>query len=187
MKRINNKLLAIGLVVLIGIFVLAKVFRAPKLDSNVRKELVTLDKAKVTAVRLTGPDSSIQLVKENNKWNVVKDQNTYEADSGAVARMLQTIESIEAASMATRKKEKWSEFQVDSAATNVVVYYGDDKEADFQVGRFGFNQTPGANPQSGQGMTPYTYVRLTDEDDVYIVDGFLGGILSTGLNNWRKN
>lgn len=186
MKKINNKILVIGLVVLVGIFVLARVFRAPKLESNVRKELVYLDREKITEVRITGRDSSIQLVKENDRWNAVSGQNNYEADSGAVARMLQTIQLIEATRMATRKQDKWAGFKVDSTGTSVSVYYGDDKEADFMVGGLAFNQSPGGNSQIGQGMSPYTYVRLADEDEVYIVDGFLGGMLTPSLTAWRK-
>lgn len=186
MKKINNKILAIGLVVLVGIFVLARVFRSPKLESNVRKELVMLEVPKITEVRITSPDSSIQLLKENEKWSVVKGQNKYEADSATVMRMLQTIQSIEATRMVSRKKDKWAGFKVDSTGTNVSVYYGNDKEADFQVGSLGFNQSPGGNGQFGQGMSPYTHVRLADEDEVYVVDGFLGGMLTTALNEWKK-
>lgn len=186
MKKINNKILAIGLVVLVAVFVLAKVFRAPKLEGNVRKELVTLDRTKITQVLISSSDSSTQLIKESGTWKVARGQSKYEADSGAVARMLQTIQLIEATRMATRKKDKWGGFKVDSTGTNISVYYGEDKEADFQVGTFGFNQSPGGNGQFGQGMAPYTYVRLTGEDEVYVVDGFLGGVVPTGLNEWKK-
>ncbi|HMJ69959.1 MAG TPA: DUF4340 domain-containing protein [Cyclobacteriaceae bacterium] len=186
MKKINNKILAIGLAVLVGIFVVSWIFRSPKLESNVRKELVNLDRTKITEVRISAADSAIRLVKVNGKWNVVKNDINVEADSAAVSRMLQTVQLIEATRMASRKKEKWAEFKVDSTATSVAVYYDGDKEADFQVGRFGFNQSPGGGGQFGQGMAPYTYVRLSDEDEVYIVDGFLGGMLHTGLNDWKK-
>jgi hypothetical protein len=186
MKKINNKILAIGLVVLVGIFVLARVFRSPKLESNVRKELVSLQVPRITEVRITSPDSSVQLVKENGKWSVLKDKNKYEADSATVTRMLQTIQLIEAKRMISRKKDKWAGFKVDSTGTNVSVYYDGAKEADFIVGTLGFNQSPGGNGQFGQGMSPYTYVRLADEEEVYIVDGFLGGMLPAGLNDWKK-
>jgi hypothetical protein len=186
MKKINNKILAIGLAVLVGIFVVSRIFRSPKLDGNVRKELVNLDRTKITEVRISSSDSAVRLVKENGKWSVVRNEVKAEADSASVSRMLQTVQLIEAARMASRKKEKWAEFKVDSTAINVAVYYGNAKEADFQVGRFGINQTPGGGGQFGQGMSPYTYVRLSDEDEVYIVDGFLGGMLPTGLNDWKK-
>lgn len=186
MKKINNKVLAIGLIVLVSAFVLARLFRSPKLESNVRKELVSLEVSKITEVRITSPDSAVQLLKENGKWSVIKGQNKYEADSAAVLRTLQTIQLIEATRMISRKKDKWAGFKVDSTGTNVAVFYDGDKEADFQVGTLGFNQSPGGNGQFGQGMSPYTYVRLTGEDEVYIVDGFLGGMLPTSLAEWKK-
>lgn len=188
MKKINNKILAIGLVVLVGVFVLVRVFRAPRLESNVRKELVSLEIPKITEVRIASRDSSVKLVKENSKWNVIRGENKFEADSAAVARMLQTIQLVQATRMVSRKEDKWADFKVDSTGTNVSVYYCDDKEADFQVGSLGFNQSPAGGGQfgQGQGMSPYTHVRLTDENEVYVVDGFLGAMLSTGLSSWKK-
>jgi hypothetical protein len=126
----------------------------------------------------------VQLLKENGVWNVVRDGTKYKADSAAVTRALQTMQLIEASRMASRKKDKWAGYKVDSTGTNVVVYYGGDKEADFQVGTLGFNQGQGGGGQFGQGMTPYTYVRLSGEDEVYVVDGFLGGMLPTTLSSW---
>jgi hypothetical protein len=186
MKKINNKILAIALAVLVAIFVLARVFRAPKLEGNVRKELVNLDRTKITEVRIASRDSLVTLAKDGDKWNVVRNEKKIEADSAAVARLLQTIQLVEASRMASRKKDKWAGFRVDSTGTNVTVYYDGDKEADIVVGSFGFNQSPGGGGQFGQGISPYTYVRLADEDEVYIVDGYLGASLPTTLRDWVK-
>ncbi|HZY82448.1 MAG TPA: DUF4340 domain-containing protein [Cyclobacteriaceae bacterium] len=187
MKKINNKILAISLVVLVGVFVVARLVRAPKLEGNLRKELVNIDRTKVTEVRIASRDSLVTLVKENDKWNIVRGEKKIEADSAAVSRLLQTIQLVEATRMASRKKDKWAGFKVDSTGTNISVYYGGDKEADFIVGSFGFNQTPGnGGIQGGQGIAAYTYVRLADEDEVYIVDGFLGASVPSGTKDWAK-
>lgn len=190
MKKINNKILAITLVVLVGIFVTVRLFRAPKRENNARRELVYLDRTKITEVRITSGDSAVRLVKENDKWNVMKNEASYEADSAAVERMLQTIQILKSTRMASRKKEKWAEFKVDEKGTNVSVYYDGDKEADFMVGSLGFNQNAATQSQfgggMGQGISAYTHVRLTDEDEVYVVDGFLGASVPTGVNDWKK-
>jgi hypothetical protein len=175
MKKINNKILAIGLLALVGIFVLTKVFRSPKLESNVRKELVNLDRTRITEVRIEGADSSVILLKENNNWTVGRNDVKLDADSATVERMLQTLQLIEASRMASRKKEKWAEYKVDSTGTSVSVFLGGDKEAEFVVGNVGFTQN-----------APYTYVRLSDEDEVYVVDGFLGAMVPTGLSDWKS-
>jgi len=187
MKKINNRILAISLLVLVAIFAIARLVRAPKLEGNVRKELVNLDRTKITEVRIASRDSLVALVKEDGKWNVVKGEKKIDADSAAVSRLLQTIQLIEASRMASRKKDKWAAFKVDSTGTHISVYYDGDKEADFIVGSFGFNQTPGAGGnQIGQGIAAYTYVRLADEDAVYTVDGFLGASVPGGVKDWAK-
>lgn len=182
MKKINNKILALGLVVLVGIFVVSRLVRAPKLEGNVRRELVKLDITKVTEVRIAAADSSVSLLKENGQWNVQNGQNKIEADSGAVARMLQQIQALQALRMASRKKEKWADYKVDSSATHVSVFYGSDKEADFYVGKIDVTQQPN-NPQ---GFSAFTYIRLDDEDEVYVVEGFLGSALPPGPGAWKK-
>lgn len=190
MKKINNKILAIALVVLVGIFVAVRLFRAPKRENNTRRELVYLDRTKITEVRITSGDSAVRLVKENDKWNVLKNEAKFEADSANVERLLQTIQILQSTRMASRKKEKWPEFKVDETGTNVSVYYDGDKEADFMVGSLGFNQSQGGGQNQfggmGQGVSAYTHVRLADEDEVYVVDGFLGASVPAGSNDWKK-
>jgi hypothetical protein len=182
MKKINNKVLLIGLIVLVGIFVVARLFRAPKLESNARHELISLEVPKITSVKISTKDSVVTLEKENNQWSVSRGQEKSPADSAAVVRMLQSIQLIDATRMASRKKEKWAEFKVDSTSTRVEVYYDKDKEADFHIGKLGMNQM--RSPQGG--IDAYTYIRLNDEDEVYIVNGFLGATVSPSFNSWKK-
>src|SRR5688572_23159777 len=107
MKKINNKILVIGLAVLIGIFVLSKLFRSPKLESNIRKELVSLDTADVTELRMaTAGDQPklVKLTKENGKWTVSQDDKSFPADKSIVNSLLTTVASLNAERMVSRKK-----------------------------------------------------------------------------------
>jgi Domain of unknown function (DUF4340) len=188
MKKINNKVLAIGLLVLIGIFVVTRLYRTPGLEGNVRKELVNIDAASISEVRIAKADSVIILKKENNQWTVTKNEVKLEADSGLVARMIQSTKELRAKRMASRKKEKWAEFQVDaSQGTTVSLFADGDKEAEFVVGKFGFNQAPGGGGGQfgGQNIAAYTYVRLADEEEVYIVDGFLNASYPAAIGEWK--
>ena len=79
MKKINNKILVIGLAVLVGLFVVSKLFRSPKLESNIRKELVGLDTADVTELRMTtagDQPKTVKLIKEKDKWMVTQDDKS---------------------------------------------------------------------------------------------------------------
>lgn len=185
MKRINNKVLVIALLALIALFVVARVFRSPGLESNLRKDLVSLDTARVTEIRIlpsTAHDQVIKLIKAGDTWTVEKEGKKHEADGSSVKDLLGQISSIDAERMVSRKKEKWETFNVGEKSTNVSVYYGTDLETNIHIGKSGFNQGGGGM----YGGSAYTYVRLSDEDEVYVVNGFYEGTFNRAFNDWRN-
>jgi hypothetical protein len=190
MKKINNKVLIIGLAVLVGIFVVSKIFRSPKLESNIRKELVGLDTADITEVRMTSAGdqpATIKLMREKNKWMVIQEDKSYPADKSAVNSLLSTVASLNAERMVSRKQDKWDSYSVGEKSTIVSVYEGGSKATEFRVGKTGFNQNPasGGFGQQGQGIEAYTYVRMADEDEVYSVNGFLEATFNRTVNDLR--
>jgi len=188
MKKINNKILVLGLAGLIGIFVISKLFRSPKLEGNIRKELVSIDTADVTELRMASAGDQpkvVRLVKEKNVWTVSQDDKSYPADKSIVDNLLTTVASLNAERMVSRKKDKWDSYNVGEKSTDVSVYEGGKRTAGFRVGKTGFNQNPSSQQFGRQGIEAFTYVRLADEDEVYIVNGFLESTFNRGLNDWR--
>lgn len=183
MKKFSNKFLVITLVVLIGLFALSKIFRSPKLESNVRKELVSLDTTKITEVRLQPAKAlgkEVKLIKSGNSWRVLSDDKEAKVENGTVKSMLEVMMNLQAQRMVTRKKEKWNVFEVGENSTRVSVYADGKKQADFRVGKTGFSQG------QGQGISgAYTYIRLTDEEEVYSAEGFIGSHFNRSFNDWR--
>ena len=181
MMKINNKVLFIALVVLGGSFVLTRLYRAPALESNVRKELVRLDTTLVTEVRLRPAKDSgeIRLVKNGAKWKVLKENREEEAEGGSVESMLGVLMNLNVQRMMSRKKEKWDAYEVGEKATYVMVYAGNNKMADIRIGKTGFSQ--------GQGTDgAFTYVRLNAEEEVYSSAGMLGPHFNKNFNDWRN-
>jgi hypothetical protein len=189
MKKINNKLLVIGLLALVTIFALSRVFRSPKLEGNLRKELVKIDTAKVTEVRIaTATPGMLRLLKEGTNWFVQDGDKKYAADRDAVKGVIGTISALDAQRMVSRKQDKWETYNVGEKGINVSVYYGSNVESEFKVGKTGINQTRGNNQfNNGGGIEAYTYVRMSGEDEVYIVDGFLESSFNRELNDWRDH
>lgn len=185
MKKYSNKILLIALAALIGIFVLSRVFRSSKLESNLRKDLVLLDTAKVTEVRIQSSateSNELKLVKAGRKWKVVDQGKEANAEDGTVESMLGVAMSICAQRLVTRKKEKWEEFEVGENSTRVTVFDGTEKLADFRIGKFGFPQ----GQQQSNGIDGiYTYVRLTNEDEVYSSEGFIASHFNRSFDQWR--
>lgn len=187
MKKINNKVLVIGLVALVAIFVLSRVFRSPKLEGNLRKELVSIDTAKVSEFRIARSQSNaIRISKEAGKWYVHDANKKFAADRDVVKSVITTVSTLRAQRMVSRKEDKWESYQVDDKGMTVLVYYGKDVETEFKVGKTGFNQSAG-NSQfgGGQNFQPFTYVRMSGENEVYIVDGFLESTFNRPVNEWR--
>jgi hypothetical protein len=188
MKKINNKILIIGAVVLVGIFVITKLFRSPRLEGNIRKELVNIDTADVTEIRMTSSGDQPRLVKlmrDNGKWMAVLDDKSYPADRSAVSSVLAMVSDLNAVRMVSRKKEKWESFNVGEKGTNVSVYVDGKQEAEFRVGKTGFNQNPSQQQFGRQGIEAFTYVRMADEEEVYMVNGFLEASFNKPINDWR--
>jgi hypothetical protein len=190
MKKLNNKILIIVLIALVGIFVLVRLFRAPALESNLKKELVAVDTSTVTLIKLwpKTDGGEIQFVKEGKKWLLKKGEKSYNLEQGAASTMLGSLIKMIPQKMATRKKEKWSEYQVGDSSTRVQILADGDLVADVRFGRIGFNQNQMQQQQQmgGGGFGGvFTYVRLEGEDEVYTVDGFLESSFNRGLNDWR--
>jgi hypothetical protein len=193
MKKLNNKILIIILVVLVGIFALVRVFRTPAKQSNLKKELVSVDTAAVTQIKLIPKvdGTEITFKREGANWTVTKFGKEYTLDLGAVNGLLGQLLSIEPKKMVSRKKEKWDEYQVGDSTTRVQALAGDDVVADLVIGRIGFNQPPAQMQQQqqfgGGGFGgAFTYVRVADEDEVYTVDGFLESTFNRSLNDFRN-
>ena len=192
MKKVNNKILIIVLIALVGIFVLVRLFRAPALESNLKKELTSVDTSKVTLIKLwpeTEEGKEIQFVRVSNKWIVKQGEKQYNMEQGAANTLLGYLVKLTPQKMVTRKKEKWGDYQVGDSATHVEVIAGKETLADLRIGRVGFdqNQMQMQQQQFGRGGFggAFTYVRLEDESEVYTVDGFLASSFNRGLNDWR--
>jgi Domain of unknown function (DUF4340) len=192
MKKINNKTLIIILVVLVGIFAAVRIFRTPTKRSNLRKELVSLDTATVTQIKLIPKvdGAEITFKREGSKWTVTKFGREYNVDLGAANSLLGQLVGLKPQKMVSNKKEKWNDYQVGDSSTRVQVFTGSDAVADLKIGRIGFNQNPAQMQQQQYGGGgfggAFTYVRLTDEDEVYTVDGFLESTFNRSLNDFRN-
>jgi len=183
MKKLNIKILIAVLVVLTGVFVLSRVFRSPGLESNLKKSLVDIDTAIVTEVRiLPAKDraNEIKLVKEGNNWNVATAKQKSLSDVGSVKSMLGMMQNLKIQRLASRKKDNWETYNVGDKGTYVSVFAGSKKVADLTIGKTGV-------AQGGEGIrTVFTYVRLSNENEVYSVDGFIESHFNRDFNDWRN-
>lgn len=174
MKQFNNKILIIILLVLTGMFVVSKLIRSPRRESNLSDALTSVDTAKVSEVRIQRAASAngkaIKLVRSGNNWTVQSENKTANADAATVKNLLEAVRNVKAERLMTKETEKWSNYEVtDSAGTHLVVTAGEPL-ADWWIGK-----------RSGG----FTYVREDEEDEVYAVNESLLSSVDRDFNEWR--
>ncbi|MCE2956994.1 MAG: DUF4340 domain-containing protein [Flammeovirgaceae bacterium] len=85
-----------------------------------------------------------------------------------------SFEGFESATVSLAQKDKWDTYQVGDGATQVSVLQ-DGKTTEIFFGKSTYSQG-GA----------YTYVRLSKEDEVYAIEGFIDSHFNRTYNDWRN-
>ena len=85
---------------------------------------------------------------------------------------------MKSVSLAGQDKSSWRDFQVnDSAGTKMKITTTDNKSYDIVVGKIGYD------PASGGSMT---YMRKSEEEEVYAIPGYLSFMINQPFNSWRN-
>lgn len=178
-RKINNKLLIVIFGILLVIVVSVELVDSRKGNRTFKSDLVEVNAADVTTIELfpkVANGTLIKLFKENNVWQLESEGKRYNADQSAATSMINELNQMKPKSVVATKKDRWKQFEVtDSLATRVKLLKDGDVLADVMLGKFSFSQ-----PQT---MT--SYVRLSDDNEVYGVDGMLGMSFNRNVNSFR--
>lgn len=192
LKNISSiKLIGI-LGTLVLIYFAIQFFGGKSRSKSFKAELVEIDTAKVTKILIDSKGETLELVKENNAWKVSIGEGKYaEAQNSNVKSTLSSLLSIKPSRIAAKNQDKWKEYQVDSAGTRIQVIEGGKTTLDLVIGRFGFNQQAMQQQQQMMmggrgGQQFYSYVRLKDENEVYVADNFMGMSINSDASGYRN-
>lgn len=184
MRKIDPWKLAVVLLSLILVFIAVRKFRSPRLEGNLPATLLKLDTAKISEIIITPAKDRNQPVRltRSGGWKLMKGEQALRLEQGAAASLLRVLTAFKPERMASKRKEKWDEFQVgDSTGTRVQIMEGNSVEADVVIGRSGFGQTP----TQSYGGPAFTYIRIQGEPEVYAIGGFLDAQFNRVLDDWR--
>lgn len=178
-RQVSNKVLVIIFLILLLSAVFVFFIDGGKNERTFRDVLVNIDTTAVSEI-LIYPKSQnhkeVKLFKEKENWKVTLSGNKSASVPGKrMTDVFNQLLAIKPQRLAARGEDKWSEFQVDSTGSKVIVKQGDKVVLDLIIGRFSFQQ-----PRSMS-----TYVRLSNDADVYVVDGFLDMTFNQGVNIFR--
>lgn len=177
----SNKNLIIIFILLV---IAAVIIYFPSSDKNERTfktELVEVDTSAISEIVFypkTLNGGYYKVYRDDKNWKVTLENGKIASvPKDKADRLIEQILSIKPLRLAGRSKAQWTEFEVDSLATRVVVKEGNSTTLDIMVGKFLFQQ-----PRSVS-----TYVRLNDETDTYLVEGFLSMSFNQKADTYRDN
>ncbi len=177
MKGFSTVKLIVLLGLLVGVYMMVNIFTDKSRSKSFREELVEINSDEVSRIKITSSDGNVEVFKQDTTWKVkINDAKSVDASESAVTGFLSSLETIRPGAITTKKKEKWGDYQVDSTGTLVEVFEGDDKTLDIVIGRFTMS---GRNSYS-------TFVRLSEDNEVYTADNFMGAGLTRTNAGFRE-
>jgi hypothetical protein len=159
----------IRLIAILGILVIVyaglRLFKNTNRSKSFREELVVMDTTKVDRIIITKSGTSFEVSREVDQWKVeIPGNKKVDATGSSVNNALGSLLRIKPDRIATRDPEKWVDYQVDSSGTRVQVFENNENVLDLILGRFGVH---------GQQQF-HTFVRLSEDDEVYAANNFMG-------------
>ena len=175
-KRFTNKQLLIIFGALAVIYLGSMAFGG-RTERTFKRTISAFDTAAVNQVFITpAGGEKVSLTKNGPEWSVeLPGGGTAPTGKDFVKRALESIALLEAKQLVSKNKKDWGEYKVDTAGTRVEVMGGGEKLVDLIIGRFEYKQT---------GMM--SYVRNEDDEDTYLVDGFLETSFNRKPEDWRN-
>lgn len=188
----NNKILLFVLVALLAIYGLSRLLSGNK-ETSFRTELIKVDTAAVNSITIDprGEEPPFTLKKESGQWIATRDALSIKAAQSAVQSLLTNLSLIKTKHIAAKSEDKWAEYQVaDTSGTRVQVYGpGGKLLEDFIIGKFDFQQAPGAPQQMQfQQQQPIitSFIRLSGENETYAVEGMQIISMGQGFDSYRN-
>ncbi|MEP5610708.1 MAG: DUF4340 domain-containing protein [Cyclobacteriaceae bacterium] len=176
MKLSLKNLLIIFGVLLISFFAVQLTKRDGR-SKSLKTELVALDFEEVSKVEISSPMGNTLLTRTDTIWTVSLPNGEKQTRKDAVKSTIAMLNTIKPDRLASRKKDKWKDYEVDTTGTRVKVYAGSKILTDIVLGKFGVE---------GQ-RNFYSFVRLFEDENVYVSNGFMKMSLSQAANDFRDN
>lgn len=180
MKNKNSILYALALILLL-ILAVTLFYDSKKEERTFKKYLVNIDTNKVNKIiiyKKKEKKNPVIVYKENDKWLVkIENGKTAPAQKESVNNIISQLLSIKSKSLAANDESKWGTFEVDTSATEVQVFEGNNKTLDIYIGKFTYDP---------KRRAMISYVRLADDKNVYTTSGFLSSYFNLSPNDFRN-
>lgn len=183
-RKLKPVQLLVIFTVLLLLFAITQWIQNRKGEKTFRSEIAPLDTAKVTEILLQEGKREARIFRTNNHWKVSSGNAEWNADFNAVRNLMEEVSLMKAEQVVATSDALWKELGVDDSAGIHVTIRGKRKTlVGIVVGRFSYR--PPLSPYDRQG-TAITYVRRSDEKNVYAVNGFLRFSMAPDPGSFRN-
>lgn len=169
MKRQNFTLIIILIILIVIAYLLTE--RPGEKTLKDSKTLVELDTSKIDKIWILNEFGEIQVERKPDGWMVTKPLE-YPASIYKINSALMQLDKINIISEATRKKERFHVYGIDSNSVQIKIYSKGKMDLHLIIGN------NADNPME-------TFVKKQDEDIIYLVKAPLSFIFNVPLKDWR--
>ena len=189
--KFNNRTLLIVVLILGTLFVITRFTSKNRSDRSLVTDIVTIDTSLVSTVLLylqSEQGEELEFTRSGARWSIRRGELSAAADAASMERLLGEIQGLETEQLVARSRDSWNQYQVgDSLSNRLIIKEGNKTTLDLVVGRFHYQPPPqnSNNPYQQPRVSGKTYVRLSGEEEVYAVEGFLAMSINQGFDRWR--
>ena len=142
-KKSRSKNLTIVFVILLAAILIFNYFESRKGERTFRKEVVSIDTAKITSIKiypeikaLKPAKGHVNIVRTGNSWRIKNDSIDAQVDNRKIKAILTYLVSMKPDRVSSIEKSDWKKFQVtDSLAVRVKVFNNKKCLTDFYIGK----------------------------------------------------
>lgn len=185
-RKKQLKVLIIVFCVLLILVVILKFSERNKGKSSFGKGIVKFDTAQVTSITIQPKDrleSEYSLIKQDNEWWVVTDNNRFRTDDWPITGILTELAKLQPENVVAQDETKWDEYEVTDSTGVVVEVTMGKRSSKFYIGKFSYQQP--AQPSQGQ-VKIKTYIRYDGNKNVFQTEGFLQFVFNKTINEIRS-
>lgn len=179
-RRLNFKTIAILFAVLLILVIAVNIMDNKKNERTFKDDLVEVVADDVTEILLYPKATNgeeVKLLKEDGAWWLVNKDEKYPADNSSASSIISELNRMKPESVVSTSEKRWGQYEVnDSLGSRVILKSGSKNIADVMIGKMAFSQPRKAT----------SYVRLTDDQVVYGVNGYLSMTFNRDLNSFRN-
>jgi len=162
------------LIVLIGIYYFVQKHETSMVAPKSVENFLNVDTLAVNKITIGRFGGGVTLSRAGDIWYVVSGE-TYKADAVAVNQLLDALLGMKAGNVISDNPQNQIKFQVDTLTGVTVTFYsGENPLNAIVVGKM-------------SNDFRHTYVRLRDQNEVYLGEGMLTHMLTRSASDWRDH